>query len=330
MADRSSDRSSRPCKQSHANYRDQHVIGDDRQHGFAVTAGIQRILTYKWSVSVGACPIAIPGTPYHRMLRDADELERAVMAWADCKRGQMDNRDLLSIVVNNPDENGQPVSNPRIVGHVPSLLGATYETCKNALIWTLVLLDQHPNVARDLVDEIEGRLQGADPTWSSLSDLPLLDGIVKESMRLLPPIPLQTRTATRNTTLAGFPIKKSWRVMLSPLLTNRDPDIYPKPDRFLPDRWAAIDPSPFEYSVFSAGSRLCPGYWFGLAALKTTIAIILTRFRPSIVPNTRVDFRLRVAMSPRRGIPIVLHPHDKAFSAAPLRGAFRDLVQLPN
>src|SRR5262249_7350475 len=159
------------------------------------------------------------------------------------------------IVVNSPDENGQPASNPCVVGHVPTLLGAAYETCQNVLIWTLVLLDQHPDVARDVVDEIEGRLRGADPTWSSLSDLPLLDSVVKESMRLVPPVPIQTRAATRDTTLAGFAIKKSWRVMLSLFLTNRNPDIYPQPDRFLPDRWGTINPSPFEYSVFSAGPR---------------------------------------------------------------------------
>jgi cytochrome P450 len=305
------------------------LFGNDLENGLSVAEGIRRNVSYTRSAAVGACPLDVPGTPYHRMLRDAEMLEESILKWAACKRGRHDNRDLMSLLVNSPNENGQPVTTAQIVGHVPTLLGAAFETCHNALIWTIVMLDQHPEVARDLLDELQGRLAGSPPATHAIADLPLLDAVVKESMRILPPVPVQSRAASQDTTLAGYPIQKRGRVMLSPFLTNRNPDLYPQPDRFLPGRWNTIDPSPFEYSVFSSGPRMCPGYWFGLAALKTAVAQILLRFRPALVPGTKIDFKVRITMMPRRGIPIIMHRQDKAFASAPLRGAIRDLVQLP-
>jgi cytochrome P450 len=305
------------------------LFGNDLKNGLPVAEGIRRNVSYKWSVAAGAFPLNIPGTPYHRMLHDAELLEGNIIKWAACKRGRNDNRDLMSLLVNSPNENGQPVTNAQIVGHVPTLLGAAFETGQNALIWTIVMLDQHPEVARDLLDELQGRVAGAPPTWDAIANLPLLDAVVKESMRLLPPVPVQTRAATQDTTLAGYPIRRGWHVMLSPFLTNRNPDLYPEPDRFVPSRWSTIDPSPFEYSVFSSGPRMCPGYWFGLAALKTAVAHILLRYRPALAQGTKIDFKVRVAMMPRRTVSIIMHRQDKAFASTQLRGAIRDLVQLP-
>jgi cytochrome P450 len=304
------------------------LFGDDRSRGFPITNMLDLGIDLNWSVKVAACPLNLPGTPYWRMLRGAELLERRIIEWADCKRGHVDERDLLSVVVNNPDEDGHPASNEKIVGQTPTLLTAAYETCQNALIWTLMLLDQHPSITRDLFDELQSA--GASSNFDKLMQLPLLDSVVKESMRILPPVPQQFRVAQHDATLAGYPVPKKTRVLLSPLLTNRDSDLYPEADRFIPMRWATINPSAYEYLVFSAGPRGCPGYWFGLCAVKVAIAAILARYRVSLVPGARIDYKVRLALSPRRGVPAILKRQDGAFSAAPIRGGIRNLVQLPN
>jgi cytochrome P450 len=152
----------------------------------------------------------------------------------------------LSIVVNSPDENGDPVSIESIVRQTPTLFGAAHETCQNALIWTLLLLNQHPQIARDLYDELHGAGGGGLPAPQQLMQLPLLDSIVNESTRLLPPVPQQFRVAEHDTTLTGYPIAARTKVLLSPFLTNRAPDLYPNADRFVPGRWAGISPRPTE------------------------------------------------------------------------------------
>jgi cytochrome P450 len=261
------------------------------------------------------------------MLHVGEQLEQRIVEWADCKRGHLNGRDLLSIVVNSPDEHGNPPSHDRIVGQTPTLFGAAYETCQNALIWTLILLEQHPRVARELYDELQG--EGAALTFDRLVQLPLLDGVVKESMRILPPVPQQFRVAQCDTTLAGHAMPKTTRVALSAFITNRDPDLYPEPARFKPSRWQSIDPSPYEYLVFSAGPRGCPGYWFGLCAIKTALAAIFSRYRIALAPEAHIDYKVRVALSPRNRIAAVLHRQDGGFAAAPIRGGIRDLVELP-
>jgi cytochrome P450 len=304
------------------------LFGDDRTHGYPIADMINR--RTRWSAMAAFCPLNVPGTAYHRMQRNDEILERRIIEWANCKRGSVDERDILSLIVASPDENGDPLHDQMIAGHIATLFGAAYETCQNALIWTLVLLSQHPQIARDLFDELEEKAGGVAPDFDRLVKLPLLAAVVKESMRILPIAPQQMRVALRASTLAGYPVPPYTRVVLSSLLTNRDPKIYCEADRFKPERWAAINPSPYEYLVFSAGPRGCPGYWFGLCAVKAALAAIMTRFRIAIVPNTRIDFAVGITMSPRRGIPAVLHDQDGAFTTSPIRGGIRKMVQLPN
>ncbi|MDQ6911407.1 MAG: cytochrome P450 [Verrucomicrobiota bacterium] len=306
------------------------LFGDDRSHGYPIADMINQGTNCNFSWKIFACPVNIPGTPYHQMMRDAEDVESRIIEWANCKRGEMDPRDLLSIVVNSPDENGCPASNENIVSHTPTLFGAAFETCQNALIWTLILLDQHPQIARELYEELQGSGAGGLPSHQLLMQLPLLAAIVKESMRILPPVPQQFRVAQEDTSLQGYPLARRTKVLLSSFLTNREPDLYPEPDRFRPERWATIDPSPYEYSVFSGGPRGCPGYAFALAILKVAIATIVTRYRIALQPHTRVDYKVGVALTQRQAIPVILHRQNGAFEASSIRGKIRDLVRFPN
>src|SRR5260221_10752668 len=209
------------------------LFGDDRENGYPISDMINQGIE-NWSWKTIAFPVRIPGTPYDRMIRLAEETERRILAWAGRKRGNLDQSDLLSILVNNPDENGCPASDQSIVGHTPTLFGAAYETCQNAMIWTLILLDQHPEIARDLHCEIRQHFTGGEADYEQLMQLPLLDAVTKESMRILQPLPQQFRVAQHETTIGGIDVNKGTRVLLSPLLTNRGPDLYPNPDWFRP------------------------------------------------------------------------------------------------
>ena len=305
------------------------LFGDDREHGYSVADLVDERVLFKWSLGALACPVDLPFTPYGKMVRRSVAIEKAVTEWANCKRGELDNRDLLSIIVNNPDENGKPPTDATFTGHVPSLFVAGYETCQTGLIWTLVLLAQHPRIARDLADEL-GKLEGAPLSLEAVKDLPLLDAVIKESMRLLPPVPMQARRASRPTQLGGYPVPERTRVILSAFMLNRLPDLYPDPDRFKPERWASIRPSAFEYASFSAGPRICPGQWFGLNLLKLSLAAILSRFRVELKPNVRIEYQIQPTLSPRTPVPAVLKSKQATFASTRLRGGISQLIQFPN
>jgi cytochrome P450 len=306
------------------------LFGDDRERGIPIAELVDHFYDHVFSWKDFVCPFNFPGTPYSRMLRDGKLLQAKLIEWAKCKRGIPDSKDLFSIVANNPDENGATPSFEEIVGHVPPLMVAAFETCQNALIWTLVLLCQHPRVARDLFDELEGRLVGATPSLELIDDLPLFDAVINESLRILPPVPQQFRAAQKDTVLANIPVHRRTKVLLSPFLTNRDPDLYPDPDCFKPERWAGINPSPYDFFVFSAGPRMCPGSGFGRSVVKVLVATILMRFRVALASNAPIDYKVTLTLTPKGEIPATLHRHDSTFSASPIRGSIRKLVQFPN
>ena len=305
------------------------IFGGDRTRALPLARDINAMLQQEWTPSVMACPVNLPGVPYGNMLRGAENIERCLLDWADGVRGKPDDNNLLSIVVNGADEDGTPADNAAIVGHLTQLFSATFETCQTLLTSALVLLAQHPKVARDLLDEVRGALQDAEPTINDLAKLPLLEAVIKETLRILPPVPLVPRVATEDTSIAGYPMPKGARIVLNPFLTNRMPDLYPDPDCFKPERWATTNPGTFEYLTFSAGPRACPGFGFAMNALKVALAVVVQRYRVALEPATNVSYWVRPLLYPSGEIRAVLRRQDGAYKAEAIGGNIRRLVSLP-
>jgi cytochrome P450 len=304
------------------------LFGDAQERGTSLARLIENVLVLSASPQARLCRWALPGTVYKRLIQEAEELERNAIDFARAKRTPGNGCDLASLIVNTPDETGSAPSDQLIGGHIPILFASTYETCQTALTWTVFLLAQHPRVARDLCAELANALAGTPATLARVAELPLLDAVLRESMRLLPPVPYQVRAATQPTQLGSFEIPAGWHVILSPYLTNRLPHVFEEPSRFKPERWSRITPSVFEYLSTSAGPRACPGAKFGMSVVKVALAAILSRFRISVVNRARIDRRIAVAMTPRDGLPVVLHPPDDAWTAAPVTGKIREMVDL--
>lgn len=297
------------------------LFGDDRRRGVPIIKMISIGVRASWF---------LPNIRWYlAWLRIGGALEFAILEWAHEIRGQIDDKNLMSILVNNPDEAGNPASDELIVGHLPFLVGASFDTCQNALIWTLVMLAQHPSVANELAEEVRDRLAGKLPTLDRIENLKLLDAVVKEGLRLFPPVPLQLRVALRDTILGDHPVRKGTRVVLSSFLINREPSLYRDPDHFKPERWYEINPSPFENPVFSGGPNRCPGALFGTSFIKVAIAAILARHRFELVRNSRIDYKTSITLTPNLGVRAVLKGRRGRFRAVPVRGSIHEIVRLP-
>jgi cytochrome P450 len=295
------------------------LFGDDRARAIPIAEMIGRM--------TGTTRL-LPGREYFSWLAIATRQERAILEWAEQKRGDLDARDIISIIANNPDETGAPPS-PAIIGGILSFaFGAAYETCQNGLAWILIMVAQHPRIAAMLADEIRGALRGSPPTIDRLDALPLLDGVVKEGLRIFPPVPLQSRKSTVATNLGGIDVAPDTRLFASIHVINRNPDIYAEPERFRPERWRDLHPSPHEYGVFGTGGRMCPGFVFAMQMLKISIAAILSRHRVAIAPGARIDYRTRVTLSPYPGVPIVLRDVADAPQLTRITGGIHKLVDL--
>jgi cytochrome P450 len=305
------------------------LFGGNSEDGYFIADAVSRLMEGKWGGSAFALRINLPFTPYGRIVRESALLERRLLEWAQTKRGKIDGRDVVSIIVNSPDAEGNPPCDATLVGQIPSLFAAAFEAGQSALTWTLLLLAQHPQVAAPLLDELRNKMGRTSPSLSDAGELSYLDAVVRESMRILPPVPFQLRVAQCDTKIFGYPLPRGTRVILNAFLTNRMPHPYPNGDVFRPERWFTIAPTAFEFPVFSGGPHSCPGYWFGSAAVKIALAAILTRYRLVLAPDTRIDYRVQPTMRPLQRVHVLVHPQDGAFAATPIRGRIRDLVTFP-
>ena len=271
----------------------------------------------------------LPGMPYRRLLRIAEELEQEIRQMIDRRRREApDGDDVLSVLIRARDEDNRAMTEEELIGEVSVLFTAAHETNTVALTWALFLLSQHPKILADLVDELEGELHGAAPRVDQFDRLPLLERVIKESLRILPPVAWGTRAVDQPTQLGPFELPKGSRVLYSQYVTHHLPEIYPNPQKFNPDRWRMLVPPPYAYIPFGGGPRLCIGYSFSMTLLRITLAIVLQRFQLSLAPEARIDRKYQVTIAPKYGMPMIVRPRGEVFRRVVPRGTIHDVVDL--
>ncbi len=289
---------------------------------------LQKVLSFYTSSVVQQLPLNLPGMPYRTLLRAADELDAAIRQVIHIKRMQNStSSDVMRVLLHARDEQGA-LTEDELIGHMFLLFLAGHETSATALSWTLLLLEQHPHILADLHDEIAGVLGGSPPTIDTIDQMQLLDQVIKESLRIIPPVVGFGRYAAYDCSVGGYTIPKGSYVSISPYLTHRSPDIYPEPNQFNPERWLSVRPSTYEYLPFGAGPRLCLGTGFAILEIKIVLAVILQRYRLKIKPGSVINRQWRATLAPTPGIPATLSLQDRQFSAIPIRGTIHDMVAL--
>jgi cytochrome P450 len=293
-------------------------------------------MTQRWqamllSPAVIFFPVDLPGTPYRLALAHAERLEAHYRALIARKRADSaGQRDALALLMAARDEEGRGLTDAELIGQANVLFIAGHDTSSNALTWTLFLLAQHPAVLHALVDELEGTLHGGAPTIEHLrpgsGHLPLLDQVIKESMRVLPAIPVVARITTAPCTLGPHAIPAGAWVFFGQYMTHHLPELYPEPMRFLPERWTMIEPSAYEYLPFGAGPRRCLGATLAMMLLKIVLAMTLQRYRLTLSPGARVDYQVHITMSPRGGMPMIVAPQDRRFRRSEMSGTVRQMI----
>ncbi|HTA91311.1 MAG TPA: cytochrome P450, partial [Polyangiaceae bacterium] len=275
-------------------------------------------------------PLDLPGTPYRRWLDLSHRIDRGIHQVIQAKRSSGGaGRDMLSMLLEARDEDGAQLSEDELIGHAGVIFAAGHETSSNALSWTLFLLAQHPRVMADLCDELRGKLHGDAPTFDDLPELVLLDRVVKESLRIFPPAPLNHRVTARDSALADYQIPAGTEILSSIYHTHRMPELYPDPLSFRPERWAGLDPGPYAFNPFSAGPRMCIGATFALFEIKIVLALLLQRFRFELVQNQRIDRQFTITMAPSPRVLMRVQRLGRAYaSAAPVHGNVHDMVRL--
>lgn len=303
---------------------------DPFREGQAIRSLLREWVELVFSVAVLLFPFDWPGFPYRRLLRRSDLLETHIREMIVRKRNQSEaGGDVLSMLLQARDEGGKRLTDDELLGQVNTLFVAGHEITARALTWTLFLLDQHPQIEADLRDELDGALRGEAPTVHQLDELPLLEAVIKESLRLVPPVIWWCRIATEAFGIGPYAFDAGTHVVFSAHVTHHDEEIYADPEAFDPERWFSIRPVAGAYIPFSWGPRRCLGASFAMMEMKLILAVLLQRYRFSLQPGSRIDHRGPLLSSPKQGLPMMLHTLDHSCARSSVSGSIRTWVHLP-
>ena len=219
--------------------------------------------------------------------------------------------DLLSRLVQATDAEGDGASmtDRQLRDEAITLFTAGHETTANALTFTFLLLSQHPDVERELRDELSRVLGGRLPTVADVEQLPYTRMVLSEAMRLYPPAWALGRESTAPCTVAGHPIPRGAVVLLSQWVTHRDPRWWPDPEtfdplRFLPETRAARPR--WSYFPFGGGSRQCVGEAFAWTEAILVLATLAPRWQMTYLGPVPPPLQPLITLRPKAPMPVRL------------------------
>lgn len=305
------------------------VVGGMTQLGHLATELIET-LTEPFTIFT---PYDVPGLPYHRALKLADTLMNGLQAVVDENRRRgPGRRDALSLLVHSETEDGQRLSEDELLAEALTLFVAGHETIAKTMAWTIFLLERHPAELERVLDEIESTVDEAPPRPADFARMPVMDRVIKESMRILPSVPtLFLRVCGERASVGGVELPEDANLLVSPIAAHRDERVYAEPNRFRPDRWIDWSPPAYTYLPYGFGPRICMGATFANQALRILMPMILRRFRFQLRDGADISRRTRAnIMRLRHGLPMTIEPFDRRpRPVGRLRGDVVELVDLP-
>ena len=219
-------------------------------------------------------------------------------------------KDLLQLMIdaNNNATDGKSLTDDEIVAQSSSFLLAGYETTSSCIAYTTYVLATNPQIQEKLIEEIKDICNDEDNiTYEMISKMTYLDMVIHEALRMCPPGFLILREAKVDFQVKGYTFPKGIPIFIPAYAMHRDPEVWPEPDKFDPERFTkeAIEARhPCAFLPFGTGPRNCIGMRFALMEIKLCLAKILRRFKLVSCPETENPLRLAAitTLTPKNGV----------------------------
>jgi cytochrome P450 len=254
-----------------------------------------------------------PGSPWRRMLAARAVIDGIVHEEIARRRAAPDGerRDILSLLVEARGENGEGFTDTEIRDQLTTLMFAGHDTSTSTVCFALHELARHPDVLERLTEESDRVLGGAPPTIDQLErELPYLDMVVDEVLRLYPPAWIGPRRAVRDFEWGGYEVPKGAYVNYCSWASHRLPEVFPEPEAFVPERFSRERKAALPrgaYVPFGGGKRVCIGKRFGLIEVKLVTTMFLQRLRADALPGRTMTVKQSPTLSPRGGLKMRLN-----------------------
>jgi cytochrome P450 len=261
-----------------------------------------------------------PGTAWRRMRGSRRVLDEIVYAEIARRRAAPapERRDVLSLLLEARDEDGSGLSDDEVRDQVMTLMFAGHDTSTSTVTFLLYELARNPQAAARLLAEQDEVLGDSPPTPAQLhGELPYLEMVLDETLRLYPPAWVGPRRAVDGFEFAGQHVPADAYVAYCSWASHRLSEVFEEPEAFIPERFererkAALPRG--AYVPFGGGSRICIGKRFGQTEVKLVTTMLLQRHRFELLPGSTMTIRQMPTLSPEGGLEMTVR--DRGVAAA--------------
>ncbi|MGB7587985.1 MAG: cytochrome P450 [Solirubrobacterales bacterium] len=294
---------------------------DDAGKGSDAAEHFERALSF-YGIDFHLRLLRGPRSPWSKMVASRSVLDRIVYGEIADRRAHPDTgkTDILSLLLSVEDDAGNGFSDKEVRDQVMTLMFAGHDTSTSTLTFMMYELARHPDVTARLQEEQDSVLNGASPTIDQLErEMPYLNMVLDEVLRLYPPAWIGPRRAVRDFTFGGYGVSKGAYVNYSSWASHRIPEVFPEPEAFIPERFTPERKAALPrgaYVPFGAGQRICIGKRFGQTEVKLVATMLLQRLRLSALPGRTMSVRQMPTLSPVGGLEMRVTERDTPGGAA--------------
>lgn len=290
---------------------------DEAGKGAAAAEHFERALGY-YGIDFHLRLLRGPGSPWRKMTSSRRVLDEIVFGEVARRRADPDpgRHDILSLLVGARGEGGEAFTDREIRDQVMTLMFAGHDTSTSTLTFMLHELARHPEALARLWEEQDRVLGGATPTVEKLErEMPYLDMVLDEVLRLYPPAWIGPRRAVREFEFGGYTVPRDAYVNYCSWASHRIPEVFPDPEAFVPERFARERKAQLPrgaYLPFGGGSRICIGKRFGQTEVKLVATMLLAQLRLDALPGRTMTIRQMPTLSPVGGLKMRVHERSAA------------------
>jgi cytochrome P450 len=280
---------------------------DESGKGAVAAEHFERALSY-YGIDFHLRLLRGPGSPWSKMTRSRAVLDEIVYAEIAQRRAEGDasRMDILSLLVGVSDEAGEGFTDKEIRDQLMTLIFAGHDTSTSTLTFMMHELARHPDVVARLCAEQDEVLGGETPSIDQLErEMPYLEMVLDEALRLYPPAWIGPRRAVRDFDFGGHSVASGAYVNYCSWASHRLPEVFPEPEAFIPERFTRERKAALPrgaYVPFGGGRRICIGKRFGQTEVKLVATMLLQRLRLDAMPGRTMSVRQMPTLSPRGGL----------------------------
>lgn len=272
-----------------------------------------RYLFETWVQGLFTIPLSLPWTKFGRALESRKQLLAELEKIIQKRQKSNDlGNDALGVLMQAEDDEGNKLSVEELKDQLLNLLFAGHETLTSSLTSFCLLMTQHPEIFQKAKAEQEEVLGNEQITLDNLQQLTYLDQVLKEVLRLVPPVGGAFREVIADCEFKGYKIPKGWKVLYQINQTHQQETVYPEPATYRPERFnPELENNPaktYNYVPFGGGMRECIGKEFARLEMKILAVNLLRNYHWELLPNQDTDLTMIPVPRPKDGLKVKFEP----------------------